>query len=155
PDTPRFTAAPQVVDIAFRPAAQLQGRIVDEHGQAIVSAKVGFSFVTPLPPKVPPGEPSNTAFYNFARVLPEQRCFTNTDHERHFLSDKLPRDCFFWLHVRHPGFAPMDLYAATGPEPLPDLSKVADPPPGPQNPVWTGDINLTLVKPRTIQVQVV
>ena len=152
-DDEHFTPITKVMDFAFMPSSQLRGRILDERGQPVVGANVEIAFIDVLRQKVElEGEENLTAthFTFLEQIVPKKQRSVPTDANGRFLLDRVPRDCFTALEVTHPRFPVAMLYAATAPEPLPDLSWLAvGPKPGPQkNPVWTGDIQrLALVTP--------
>jgi RNA polymerase sigma factor (sigma-70 family) len=156
PGEHHFTSDPQTVDLQFGPPAPFQGRIVDEQGRPIAGVKVSLDFVDNFRTQ---DRAENTSFVTLWLVVPEGQLGTTTDRDGRFRLAVVPKDCFTWLSVHHPDYADATLSAFSH-EPgatvrLPDLQGVrVSPTPKPEE-VWTGDIDLTLFKPRAIPVRVV
>src|SRR5206468_640205 len=77
----------------------------------------------------------DTSFKAIRTAVSQKQRSTTTGRDGRFQLERMPRDCRTILTVKHPGFAEVQVDATTTPEP--------------------DDIDLTLVKPRTIPVQVV
>src|SRR5206468_8948278 len=98
----------------------------------------------------------DTAFWELNAALPESLRTATTGVDGRFRLDGVPHNFLADLEVSHPSYASLDLYAATTDLPLTGtLRNFTHPDPGPENPVWTGDIALTLVPPRSVPVRVV
>jgi protocatechuate 3,4-dioxygenase beta subunit len=131
---PRLVTDPLTLDLTFRPASPLRGRVVDEAGRAVPGVAVSLSSLDDLRN---PGELS-VLFSSMEAAVPMARRSTSTDRAGRFRLDGAPRTCLAHLEIRHSDYPKAFLLAGT--EGMPSQ--------------FTGDFDVTLFKPRTIPVRV-
>jgi protocatechuate 3,4-dioxygenase beta subunit len=151
PQDARYTTDPQIMDLTFDRPARLEGQIVDEHRQPVAGAQVHIWFCDRLPVK----RTIDAASWAVG-AAPQRVNTATTGSDGRFRLDGLPPDLIATLRIRDPRYTDVYLYAATAEPPLPGVSDYASAPhPGPENPVWTGPIDVVLAAPQTTPVKVV
>ncbi len=142
------------IDLTFRPAAKVQGRVVDEAGKPLGQVKVSLEGGLALDVAGAPMGYSHTV-WGYMHALPESVRTAVTDPEGRFHLDGAPPDAVLRLQVEHPRYAAMSLHAATMqgtvPEGKEDIFQRAQK-------RWrfvTGDLALTFAASRQLTLQTV
>jgi RNA polymerase sigma factor (sigma-70 family) len=139
-------------ELLFSKPEAFAGRVLDDQGKPVAGANVRVTDGDWLRKLWNSGD---TTFW-FISALPPSVTTAVTDADGRFRIAGVPHNFLARLAVTHPAYAELELYAAT--TDLPGAGTWRDfaaPDPGPANPIWTGEIDLTLVPPRTIPVRVV
>ncbi len=151
-----FQGETPVVNLTFGPAASLRGRVVGETDQPLAGVNIQIIFCGHLRFPKDAGSIAGATDFQAIDALPESMRTTSTDREGRFHLDGLPKEICFSIRVSHPDYQKLYLYAATTDQPLPeDIVMEMHPKPGKDNPVWTGDLDLKLIPPRQVTVQMV
>jgi RNA polymerase sigma factor (sigma-70 family) len=139
-------------DLLFSKPEAFAGRVLDDLGKPVAGANVRVTHGDWLRKLWNSGD---TTFW-FISALPQSVTTAVTDAEGRFRLAGVPYNFLARLAITHPKYADLELYAATTDLPLTGTWRdFASPDPGPENPIWTGAIDLTLVPSRTIPVRVV
>jgi RNA polymerase sigma factor (sigma-70 family) len=151
-----FGGEPMVMDLRFPPAATLIGRIVDEAGRPVADASVRVAACDYLDTE---GKESQLNFREFWAIqsAPVALTMAKTGPDGRFRLDGLPKEAGFWVHVKHPAYAWLGLYAATTARPTTafDYPLQSIIPGQERPPVETGELNVTLHATRRIAVRTV
>jgi protocatechuate 3,4-dioxygenase beta subunit len=149
-----FEGEPLLMNLVFAPEALLRGRVVDEAGRPIEGVGLRIDSCDYL--EVDRNEGGvNSRRIRALYMLPEAHRTATTGPDGKFTFTGVPPEMIFWLRCKHSEFAQLYLYAATTHKPLPEnIDMVVHRPDTPKPAIATGDIKLTLVKPRRIQLQV-
>ena len=148
-----FGSNPKVMDLRFPPAAALGGRIQDETGRPVSNVRIRLSHCDYLDTA---GKELHHNFREFWAIhaAPAVLTMTKTGQDGRFWLEGLPKEAGFWIHVEHPGYARLGLYAATTSRPTtafeyPRESTIGHVRP----PVATGPLNVTIHSTRQIAVR--
>lgn len=151
-----FQGEPLVMDLRFPPAATLAGRVVDEAGRPVPGASIRIAACDYLDTE---NKESHHNYREFWSIWAAPRALTTskTDNDGSFRLEGFPQEAGFWVHVQHPDYARMNLYAATTARPttafdypLQSIIQGQERPP-----VQTGELNVTLRSTRPIAVRTV
>jgi hypothetical protein len=150
-----FGSDPKVMDLRFPPAAALGGRIEDEAGRPVPNVKVRISHCDYLDTA---GKESHHNFREFWAVYaaPAALTTTKTGEDGRFRLEGLPKEAGFWIHVEHPEYAWLGVYAATTSRPTTEFDYPRQSTAGHERPpVETGELKITLRTIRRIAVRTV
>ncbi len=151
-----FGEDPKVMDLRFPPAASLVGQVVDERGRPIAGARIRLAACDYLDPQ---GKESHHNFREFWAIgaAPAALTTATTGRDGRFRQEGLPKEAGFWIHVRHPDYGYMALYAATTSRPTAafDFPRQSIPRGETRPPVATGDLKITLLAPRRVSFRTV
>jgi RNA polymerase sigma factor (sigma-70 family) len=142
-------------NLTFGPRTRLRGRIRDEEGKPVAGVKVRVHSCDYLETA---GKEDHVNFREFWSLFqaPPAMTTVQTDAQGRFQLAGLPREVVVWVHVRHPRYAALGLYAATTAKPLPEeIPLVSHYKDEARPPIATGDLDLTLAVPRRIVVRTV
>jgi protocatechuate 3,4-dioxygenase beta subunit len=143
----RFEANDRIVlDLNFPPAARLTGMIVDDRGIPLPDVRLEIRLCESL--SIVDGVVGGWTLdaLNERDSAPPSMKIRMTDAKGRFEFTGLPVDCRFRINVQARSYPDRWVYAATTREPQLDYDG---------SPVATGDIKLTLSRPRNVPVRVV
>jgi RNA polymerase sigma factor (sigma-70 family) len=136
--------------LKLEPAAKLHGRLVDEAGKPVASAKIRLRNADYFDVA---GKEKHINFREFWGIgsVPETLTSAVTDKDGRFQIDGLPPEVVFWTWVEHPDFSPLTLYAVTTDRKVTERDYES----GQKQPVHSGALDLALAKPRRVLVYAV
>lgn len=142
------------MNLTFRPADSLHGRVVDEKGRAVPGVKLAVQDADLLDSDGL--ETSRNSSFAWD-VLPGGRGQAVTDAHGRFTIDGLPSEGCFWVFVKRSEFPSFGdaLYAATIEKPVAEHGQPRRHSGRQPHKVYSGDIRLTLPTPRRLRVRVV
>jgi RNA polymerase sigma factor (sigma-70 family) len=150
-----FQGEPMVMDLRFSPAATLSGRIVDEAGRPVPGARIRLDQCDYLDIERKESHPNFREFWTIQRA-PGAMTTSKTGPDGRFRLEGLPKEAGFWVHVEHPNYAWLGLYAATTARPTTAFDYPLQSISGNERPpVMTGELNVTLHSTRRIAVRTV
>jgi protocatechuate 3,4-dioxygenase beta subunit len=150
-----FGSDPKVMNLRFSPAAALGGRIEDETGRPVPNVKVRIWHCDYLDTA---GKESHHNFREFWAIsaAPAALTTTKTDEDGRFRLEGLPKEAGFWIHVTHPEYAWLGVYAATTSRRTTEFDFPRQVTAGNERPpVETGEMKITLRATRRIAVRTV
>jgi RNA polymerase sigma factor (sigma-70 family) len=128
---------PMVLNLTFPPAGRLRGRIVDEADKPVPGMEI----------ELVSAERRQGVDFDRFRCLPAAISRAASDAEGRFGWDGLPLNATFRVWLKHPEFAHAELYATPSDAPAPVKHIPST--------VWTGDIDLTFVRPGRVVTRAV
>ncbi|SIO58776.1 RNA polymerase sigma factor, sigma-70 family [Singulisphaera sp. GP187] len=151
-----FQGEPLVMDLRFLPAATLAGRVVDEAGRPVPGVRIRLIDCDYLDTEHKESHPNCREFWS---IQSAPRVFTTseTDKDGHFRLEGLLQEAGYRVHVQHPDYARLSLYAATTARPTTAFEYPRQSIGFGQErpPVQTGELNVILRSTRRIAVRTV
>ncbi len=140
---------PIELDLQFGPAANVRGRIVDDHGKPIANTLLDIRNADSQwdqdDYKYFKGEGALNSF-NEQNTVPRNIKTRKTDADGRFEFTGLPINNRFWIWVHPPGFPTREIWAVTND--TVDTATKGDA-------VYKGDINLVFATPRKVPIEVI
>jgi hypothetical protein len=145
---------PVTIDLTFRPADSLGGRVVDENGTPLEGIEVSVHDADLLDAL---GQETSRNLNGVWKVLPEGIGRATTGPDGRFQIGGLPSEACCWLWVKDPQFEHygIALYAATTNKPIERHPRPRRSNGRGAHEVYKGNIELTLHTPRKVLVRVV
>ncbi len=150
-----FLGEPIVMDLVFTASATRSGRVVDESGRPVPGATIRIDSCDYLDTD---HRESHHNFREFWAIhsAPEALTTAKTGPDGRFAFKGLPQEVGFWIHFEHPNYARLSLHAATTSRPTSEFDYPLGRIVGRERPpVVTGDINLTVIVTRRIDIRTV
>jgi RNA polymerase sigma factor (sigma-70 family) len=148
-DYDTFLGEPLVMNLQFHTATRLYGQLADESGKPIKGAKVAIRNADYFDIGNKESHINFREFWGLHQVE-AKRTTAMTDETGRFRLDGLPPEVCFWVHVEHPVYAALWLYAVTTDRAVTERDYQ-----GRKQVVHSGPLSLTLLKPRRITLGVV
>ncbi len=157
----RYSAGTSTVEVKLGRSAHFQGRLVDDKGQPVAGAKVQMTECDHLStPAVPVEFTANLGRYRQTEYLPEDRTLAISGADGRFRIDGVPADAIARFRIKHPEYATLSAIASlVDPKMIPRGTHISSLIPRNANglggKIIVGDIDLALVPPQVVSVEIV